>query len=219
MGLIFAVCLVVGQIVAKSFVDNTDLQEYLDKCDPVICYCDIGYDEDTNVGFLDSTKIQDISDLTSNAEVIKGHLVENKKSSIYYECVLSEVEIDDVYVGGLQKGEHIYVFEPVDCRRNQLDCTDGYSLMNKKEEYVLFLSKLKNAGYGEGEYVYAPKSTTFGKFLYKDSVPTQFSEESLEEPDQMIPYSKCKKEEVYLYDGEMYNKYCRLKKQVLEFVK
>ncbi len=44
------------------------------------------------------------------------------------------------------------------------------------------------------------------------------SEEVLEEPEKMHAYSEYN-QEVYLYDKEMYDKYCRLKKQVLELIK
>lgn len=148
----------------------------------------------------------------------RGHLVQDSKQSIYYECVLSKFEVDEVYGGEIKAGNSIYIFEPVDCRENQMDCTDGYSLMKRQEEYVLFLTKLKNAGYGDGEYVYAPISTTYEKYSCKDSFPNRLSEEVLEEPEKMHAYSEYN-QEVYLYDKEMYDKYCRLKKQVLELIK
>lgn len=217
MALMCIACLAIGKIVSSSFKDNTDLYSYLEKVDPVVCYCDIGYDADTNVGFLDDEKMKDISDLQKDSDVVKAHIVSNKNRSIYYECVLSEVEVDSVYNGDIKNGSHIYIFEPVDCRQTQLDCTNGYSLMQENEEYVLFLTKLKNAGFGKGKYVYAPKSMTFGKYPCNTSVPKLFNEETLEEPGKMLPYSTCKSE-IYLYNKNTYDKYCKFKEQITELL-
>ena len=219
MVVMLIVCVIGGRVVANSFVDNTNLDTYLQQKNPAICYCEIGYDEDTNIGFVDGDKIQDVCDIMNNTEVVKVHLNQEKKRSIYYECVLSTVEVDEVYQGNLKKGNEIDIFEPVDCRNMQIDCTDGYSLMQEGNQYILFLIPLKNAGYGTGEYVYAPVSTTYAKFLYNDSFPELFNEEQLEEnTETTLYYNQYKQAEVYLYDEKMYNKYCKLKKQVMELV-
>lgn len=210
---------VVGRVTANSFVDDTNLDEYLSRENPKVCYCEMGYDEETNVGFANGEKIHNISDMMKNdTEVVKVRLKKEVKRSIYYECVLSLVEIDEVYRGSLAQGDVISVFEPVDCRETEIDCTDGYSLMQEKEEYILFLKPLKNAGYGDGEYVYAPVSTTYAKYLCSDTLPNLFSEEELENPDTMFSYCERKDEEVYLYNQEMYEKYCKLKKQTMELM-
>lgn len=219
MACIILSCVVVGRVTANSFVDETDLDEYLSQKNPKICYCEMGYDEDTNVGFVNGDKIQAISDMMKeDTEVARVRLKKEVKRSIYYECVLSSVEIEEVYQGSLEQGDVISVFEPVDCRETEIDCTDGYSLMQEEEEYILFLKPLKNAGYGDGKYVYAPVSTTYAKYLCSDSLPNLFTEEELENPDTMFSYSECKDDEVYLHNQEMYEKYCKLKKQTMELM-
>ncbi len=85
-----------------------------------------------------------------------------------------KAEVDHVYQGNAEPGEEIYIFEPVDCVGDFMDCTCGYTLMQEETEYVLFLKKLKNAGYGDAEYVYMPQCTTYGKYTYGDSVPAKY---------------------------------------------
>ena len=97
MVVMLIVCVIGGRVVANSFVDNTNLDTYLQQKNPAICYCEIGYDEDTNIGFVDGDKIQDVCDIMNNTEVVKVHLNQEKKRSIYYECILSTVEVDEVY--------------------------------------------------------------------------------------------------------------------------
>ncbi|MGN0393982.1 MAG: hypothetical protein ACI4EF_01340 [Coprococcus sp.] len=210
-----------GRITAKSFVDDTNLDDYLSNENLIIEYCDIGYDENTNVGFVDGEKVNDIDDLIeADTVVVKAHLNKAYERQIYYECVLSEIEITQVYRGDYKEGDILLYFEPVDCICDEyMDCTDGYSLMQEDKEYVLFLKPLKNAGYGESEYVFAPVSTTYGKFLLSESKPKLYKEDKIAYIDGQTLYKDNKDEEIYLYDEGMYEKYCKLKEQARELVK
>ena len=218
MIIIVAICAIVGRVTANSYVDNVDLQEYLAKENITIAFCDMGYDPDTNKGYLDNDKIYEVDDLiTEDAIIVTAKLNNAFKRKLYYECIFSEVEILEVYAGDLKAGETISVFEPVDCGfENQILCTDGYSMMQEGEEYVLFLKKLKNTYYGEDDYVYAPSSTVYSKYSINDTMPKLFTYDELEEEENLYLYDKIKNQDVYLYDKGNYEKYVELKKEVLE---
>jgi hypothetical protein len=213
-------CGVVGRCTANSYIDNVDLNEYLSNPELRVVYCDIGYDEDTNKGFIDGNKVDSVEDLQAGSSiVVKVKLDKNYQRQKYYECILSQVEIEKVYQGDLRIGDKINIFEPIDCYTNRaVYCTDGYSMMQNDFEYILFLQPLKNTFFGENDYVYAPSSTTYGKYLCEDSEPRLFKSYEIVEGDEaaMLKYSEIKNEEVFLYDEEQYNKYIYLKKQVLE---
>lgn len=213
-------CMIAGRCTANSFINNIDLDEYLANSELKVVYCDIGYDETTNKGFIDGNKAETVEDLEAGSSIIvKVKLNNSYQRQKYYECILSQVEIEKVYKGDLKTGDILNVFEPVDCYTNRaVYCTDGYSMMQNDCEYILFLKPLKNSYFGEDDYVYAPSSTTYSKYLCKNKKPRLFERKEIEEGDEiaMLKYSDIKNEEVYLYDEEKYNKYISLKKQVLE---
>ena len=78
---------------------------------------------------------------------------------------------------------------------------------------MLFLKKLKNAGYGDAEYVYMPQCMTYGKYTYGDSVPEKYIDSK--DSDKIPSYSDIRDAEVIVLDDEQYDKYCRLKKEVM----
>ena len=214
--LLIGYCVRIGRDTAKSFINDTDLYQYL-KHDLKTTYCDMGYDKDSNAGFVDGDKLKSIQGLEKRSIILEGHLKIHAKREIYYECVLSTFIIDKIYGNhsGLKEGDSILFFEPVDCRQKEIDCTDGYNLMHSGAEYIIFAKRLKNAGYGNAKqkYIYAPISTTYGKFQDDDSIPRFFNKSEIENINTAIDYKKVCKEEVFLCDKTKYTKYCRLKKQ------
>ena len=215
--IIFA-CAGVGKVTADSYIDNVELEDYLSNPDLKVGYCGIGYDAERDRGFVDPGEVESVKDLIAEDTVIvKAKLNCNFQRKLYYECILSELDVLAVYKGNLNKEDMISVFEPVDCySKIKMDCTDGYSMMQDGTEYILFLKPLKNTYYGDDKYVYAPSSTTYSKYALNDSIPELFPEKELEEIEFMNFYKDVKEEEMYLYDSEDYNKYVRLKKQVLD---
>lgn len=202
-----------GMITRRTFVDNTDLKAFVDT-NPHVEYCDINYAEDDSLGLVDGDSVESVSDLMADGElVVKVHLDETWNRELYQECVLSKVKVDNVYQGNAEPGEEIYIFEPVDCVGDFMDCTGGYTLMQEETEYVLFLKKLKNAGYGDAEYVYMPQCMTYGKYTYGDSVPAKYIDS--QDSDKLPAYSDIRDAEVIILDDEQYDKYCRLKKEVM----
>ena len=211
-------CLIVGRCTANSFVDDVDFEDYLLKNDPGIVYYGMGYDPDTNVGYVNNEEVQSVEDLEQeDVVVLKGKLVEGFRREKYYECILSQVEVVECYSGALHAGDQIHMFEPVDCRmKEQMHCTDGYSVMQNGKEYILFLKQLQNTYFGSGAYVYAPVSTCYGKYPVDHNQPVRFTNNELEEIEKLHPYSQMKDMEVYLYDEKEYEKYLELKNQVLD---
>lgn len=216
--LLFLSCIIIGRITAGSYVDNVELEQYLSNPDLTVAYCGMGYDAVTNRGYLDNEEIQCVDNLlTTDVVVVKVKLHENFLRKIYYECILSKVDIIKCYKGNLKEGDSIDMFEPVDCSfTDQMLCTDGYSLMQEDKEYIIFLKPLQNTYYGSDKYVYAPYSTLYGKYPIDDNIPKRFSYDELEEPECLYTYSKIKNQEVYLYEQDEYDKYLKLKKEVME---
>lgn len=216
--LILLFCVLIGRMTAKSYKNNTRLDRYLSNPDLVIAYYGMGYDSVTNRGYLDNEKIQSVDDLLLNdVVVVKATLAPNAKREIYYECILSRLEIVECYHGNLRAGDGIYCFEPADCGfTEQILCADGYSMMQEDKEYILFLKTLKNTYFGSDDYVYAPISTVYAKYPVDQKIPKLFTYEELEEPEHLHLYEQMKDQEIYLYDRKEYDKYLELKKEVLK---
>lgn len=144
--LIIILCVIIGRITARSYVDNVELQQYLSNSEVTVAYCGMGYDAVTNRGYLDNEEIQCVDDLlTTDAVAVKVKLNENFQRKIYYECILSKVDIIKCYQGNLKEGDSIHIFEPVDCSfADQMLCTDGYSLMQENKEYIIFKATSKH---------------------------------------------------------------------------
>lgn len=210
-------CIIIGRVTAGSYVDNVELEQYLSNPDLMVVYCGMGYDAVTNRGYLDNEEIQSVDDLlTADVVVAKVKLQKNFQRKIYYECVFSKLDIIKCYQGNLEEGGSICIFEPVDCVfKDQMMCTDGYSLMQEEKEYIVFLKPLQNTYYGSDKYVYAPYCTLYSKYPVDNNTPRLFSYEELEEMECLYPYSKIRNEEAYLYEQKEYDKYLKLKKEVM----
>lgn len=218
MLVLIGICIGVGRVTAESYIDNVKLEDYLKREDITIAYYDMGFDEVTNRGYLDNDEIKELDDLMEQDTVIvKAKINDNVKRELYYECILSQVQIIEVYQGSIEGDEYINIFEPVDCGfKDQILCADGYSMMQSGEEYILFLKTLQNTYYGDDKYVYAPSSTRYSKYAVNDKVPTLFRYEELEELNSMHYYNEIKDQEIYLHEQDDYEKYLTLKQQVLD---
>ena len=211
-------CVIVGRITANSFVDNTDYNMYTEKENYEVYFCEMDYAEDEEFGFIEDDNIESLKDLQKeDVIVVKVKLKKGAKRCLYYESVLSYIEILDVYSGNLKKGDIIGFFEPLDCRETQMDATDGYAPMQEEGTYILFLQQLKNTFFGDDDYVYRLANLTYGKYNYDDKIPRLFEEEQLEPGyDKSLQYEELHNADVLLYDKESYEKYCKLKTAVWE---
>ncbi len=209
---------IIGRITEKSYIDNVELDQYLANPSVTVAYYGMGYDPVTNRGYVDNDQVQCIADLMRNdVVVVKAKLNGKFQRKLYYECILSQIDIVKCYSGDLEEGDRVNVFEPVDCGfTDQMLCVDGYSLLQPDKEYILFLKTLKNTYFGKGKYVYAPISTRYGKYQVGDHNPKLFSYEELEEPESLRLYSEVKDQEVYLYEKDEYDKFLELKSEVME---
>lgn len=221
-GIIFVLlvvfCIVIGRITAGSYIDNVELEQYLSDQKVTVAYCGMGYDPVTNRGYINNDEIQGIDDLTTkDAVIVKARLNSEFQRKLYYECILSRIDIIECYEGNLKEGDSINIFEPVDCGfEDQILCIDGYSMMQPEKEYILFLKTLQNTYFGSDKYVYAPSSTLYSKYQVDSDKPKLFSYEELEEPESLHFYSEIKNQEVYLYEKEKYKKYLKLKDEVMK---
>ncbi len=216
--LLIVFCIVVGRLTAGSYVDNVEIEQYLANPDVTVAYCGMGYDATTHVGYLDNDKIQSVDDLLAeDVVVVKARLNSKFQRKRYYECVLSQIDIITCYEGNQKAGDSIHIFEPTDCfSDDQILCTDGYNMMQPGKEYILFLKTLQNTYFGPDKYVYAPNSTRYSKYLVGNSKPKLFSYDELEEPEKLHLYSEVREQEVFLYEKEEYDKYLKLKNEVIE---
>lgn len=216
--LLIIFCIVIGRITAGSYIDNVELDQYLANQDVTVAYCGLGYDPVTNRGYMDNDDIQCVDDLIAkDVVIVKARLNGEFQRKLYYECILSKIDIIECYEGGLKEGDSINIFEPVDCGfEDQMLCIDGYSMMQSDKEYILFLKILQNTYFGSDKYIYAPCSTLYSKYQVDGNEPKFFSYEELEEPECLHLYSEMKDQEVYLYEKEEYDKYLKLKNEVME---
>lgn len=221
-GLILLICLILSTIIgvhtAASYVNDVELEGYLANSDLKVAYFDIGYDEETNRGYVDPSTVQEIEDLfAEDTIVVRACLDKEYVRESYYECVLTQIEVVEVLYGDCDNYDTMLVFEPVDCYSDTfIACTDGYSFMQEDVEYILFLKPLQNTFYGDDELVFSFSTKMYSKYPLNDEIPQLFEISELTEPDSMYLYSEIKEEEIYLYDEETYDTYLYLKEQVKE---
>lgn len=212
---ILLVAVLFGVFTRASFYDNTNLDEYLSS-NPMVEYCDMNYASDAELGFVDGQDINSLKDILNyEVIVVRGQLLQNTDRQIYQECVLSQFVVAKTYRGEVVE-DIISILEPVDCSRDIMDYTDGYTLMKNSTEYVLFLKKLRNAGYGDSDIIYTPICTTFGKFENNENTPTKYIDKIEEEVS--YTFDATSDAEIFVADEEAYVKYCRIKQEVYSYV-
>jgi hypothetical protein len=98
---------------------------------------------------------ENLTDLEKSADVIvkgkmvgEGSVIDFKQSGVIVDSVTkSSFLVNKVYKGELQEKSNISIFEPAAFKKNIYVNTDGYKLMDKKGQYVLFLDKNPNGDY------------------------------------------------------------------------
>lgn len=204
-----------GHTVLASYVDDTDFNEYLKKEGLKVAYIPYPFDSTHDV-FPEPGTISNIGDLESISPiVVKVRLKKNATREIYYDCVLSQIEVVNVYKGNVTMGEILDLFEPMSCElKDHVVASDGYNVMQEGEEYIVFLKTLYGAYYTKNEHTYVPTTPAFSKYQCTKAPIGYFQEEDLY-PNKVL-YNDVRNQEILLCDKESYNIYVYIKRQVME---
>ncbi|MGM9974586.1 MAG: hypothetical protein ACI33K_11165 [Clostridiaceae bacterium] len=209
-----------GRNIKKSYINDVDFDTYLENRELKVQAMPYPFDEDYDIyGSGDSVhsflELEDLSKI-----VVRVKLSPEFIRNIYTGCVLSEVEILEIYKGDLEIGEKINIFEPINCTfinskvQPKIYSYEGYSPMDLEKEYLLFLMPAKNSYFGDNDIIYLPSTITYSKFKLDNNQPKLFTEEELEV--EGVIYSEIKDEEVYLYDKKMYELFVKIKAEALK---
>ena len=205
-----------GCEVKKSFADDTDVRKYLESVD--LRFVSNPYPYSTkNDAFADYNDIKGYEDLDRVSPVIiKAHTEAGLKRQIYYQCVLSEVVVDEVYKGAaLCKGDIIDIFEPFDLSsEDKIVSDDGYNLMNDGEEYILFLLPLKDSNYSGQKTVYCMSTIVLSKYSCKSAGFRLYDDEKIEAG--VYDYNDIKNEDVFISDRETFKVYNSIRKNLTD---
>lgn len=160
MAVILIIAIAVGLITRFSYVDDLSQMEYMDndeKRTELIA--------ELNGVYIDD-KIDSIEDLVETADVIVKVTVSPDYDRVYNtDMTISYVDIIDIYKGDIE-GKTASVIEPIFyfADGDYIASINGYSWMKEEEEYILFLTKLKDAHLGNDEYIYIPTTARYSKY-------------------------------------------------------
>lgn len=205
-----------GCEVKKSFADDTDVRKYLESTDLKFVSNPYPYSK-KNDAFADYNDIKGYDDLDKVSPVIiKAHTEAGLKRQIYYQCVLSQVVVDEVYKGAaLRKGDIIDIFEPFDLSSDdKIVSYDGYNLMNDGEEYILFLLPLKDSNYSKQKTVYCMSATVMSKYSCQSTGFRLYDDEEIEAG--AYDYSAIKNEDVFISDRKIFKVYNSIRKTLTD---
>lgn len=205
-----------GCEVKKSFADDTDVRKYLESAD--LSFVSNPYPYSTkNDAFADYNDIKGYEDLDRVSPVIiKAHTEAGLKRQIYYQCVLSQASVDEVYKGNtLCEGDIIDIFEPFNLSsEHKIVSDDGYNLMNDEEEYILFLLPLKDSNYSKQKTVYCMSATVMSKYSCQSAGFRLYDDEEIE--TGTYDYSDIKNEDVFISDIEDFKIYNSIRKTLTD---
>lgn len=211
---LFAGSLCYGNTVRQTYVDDTDFDRYLQNRDLRILYYHYPFDKQYDV-YGEGNMPADYEALADSADlIVRARLVEGEKRSIYQECILSEIEVLDVYQGKIGENRQLSIFEPVNCTgiEGEMLCSEGYIPMRKDTEYILFLKGLRSALFAEDDLVYIPSTLSYSKYEIGKIKTRKFRLEEAE--SGKLKYENIKSQEVLLYSEKMYENFIQLKKVI-----
>lgn len=204
-----------GYDVKKSFADDTDVREYMENNELKFESNPYPYSEINDI-FADYNDIKDYDDLDRVSPVIvKVHTEPDLKREIYYQCILSQAVVDQVYKGTtLCKDDIIDIFEPFDLSSDyKIVSDDGYNLMNDGEEYILFLLPLKDSNYSRQKTVYCMSTIVLSKYSCKSAGFGLYDNEKIE--TGAYDYNDIKSEDVFISDKEVFKVYDNIRKELV----
>ena len=157
--------------VRQSFVKDTDINLYIN--DKNILCTILEHQEDITKDFIKNEEISKLEQLEEMSPVIvKVKVDSNSPREIYEEATLTKVTVKEVFKGNLDK-ESIYVFEPFYMLTNPpiiINSLDGYNVMDKDLEYILFLREMKDSNYTPDDTIYMPTTTLLSKYSINNTI-------------------------------------------------
>jgi hypothetical protein len=198
----------------QSYINDMDFGAYLENNSLMVAYSHYPFDAKYDI-YGEGNEPESFADLESKSGVVvKASLNIASQRTVYEGCVLSKVNILDVYKGNVKPGESIDIFEPVDCqdRKEMLYFFEGYIPMQPGEEYILYLNPLKGARFSRDKFIYIPSTITYSKYKTDVGSVKIFDESGVAEEKAIHKYKNIKDEEVYLYDSDKYELFVMLKK-------
>lgn len=213
--LIVALCFSIsyGKAMKTRYVNDIDFNRYLQTKGLKVVYSHYPFDKKYDV-YGEGNTVTNYSDLEKkSALIIKAKLTEGSTREIYQECILSKIEILNVYKGDVSKGAEVNLFEPVNCTgiKGQLLLSEGYVPMQQGQEYILFLTPLKNSRFGSGDYVYIPSTLTYSKYNFNNNSVKFFKDVRIEQGEAVYEYVKIMNENIYCSDKNVFNRYSKIK--------
>ncbi|MDR0886128.1 MAG: hypothetical protein LBN22_07215 [Clostridiales Family XIII bacterium] len=202
----------------NSYIDDTDFNKFSQNKSLKVMHLDYPFDEDYDIygSGLEPEGLKMLDDASDT--IIKAKLVQGETRSIYYGCVLSKLVVLDVYKGNLAKNQVINIFEPVECTQfsDVIVLSEGYSPMIEGEEYLIYLRTLDGALYSDSKFVYIPSTILYSKFRIKNEDIPLYTEQDLDGSYKSLYYNEIKDADLYAYNEDEYQRYTKLKKEVID---
>lgn len=134
--LLYAIYLGIG--VRSTWEDDTDFREQLTSYNMLVS----SSDTEEDISFLLPEQVNSFEKLCKKADIVARVKMNSKSNrTSYTQCVLSEVEILEVYQGQVSS-ENIFVFEPSYVKEDTIYTVGSYLPMEDGKEYIMFLRKL-----------------------------------------------------------------------------
>lgn len=194
--------------VRNSFIKDTDINLYINDKD--ILYTLYEHEEDVTKDFIRNEKISTLKELEKTSSLIVRVKIDNSAPREIYEgATLTKANIKEVFKGKLDK-DSIYLFEPFDVITYdpvKIYSLDGYNLMGKDSEYILFLKDMKDSNYTPDDTIYMPTTTLLSKFTINDKI--------VKSTGRNLKYNIVKNSDIITDNEKDIKKYNEMKNDVL----
>lgn len=160
MSIILVGTITIGLLTRFSFHDNLSQENYINNTD-----LNIEIIPELNGAFQDD-KINNLDDLISSADIIiKASVPPNTPRENKTDMTISTLTVKQVYKGNL-KSDTLSVMEPIYyfSDGDYIASIDGYYWMQYETDYILFLTELKDAHWGNDKNIYLPTTTRYSKY-------------------------------------------------------
>ena len=222
---VFIVAIIFGVHTKRSFINDINNNHFFyDKKIKLSTY-DQQFEEDKD-GLLNYEDISSINDLIDKSDcVLKIKLVDEDKRKNCATSMLSKVQVVKVYKGKLLKKQCIMLLEYIEPTKTSILSVNGYNVIKKDKEYIVFLRKYKNRHYTiehtseeklETDSIYIPISPVLGKYPVDDSYKKVelLDKKRLCEEDEPYKYETVKKYEIFTDNPKVLKQYIFIGKQV-----
>ncbi|AEB76817.1 hypothetical protein [Clostridium botulinum] len=212
--ILIVICVIVGFIVRRSFVDDTNFNDYKGKMDNY----SIQYLGTRSYKQYFNCNIKNYNELEKDSTFILKVKLSGSREKLS-STTLSQVTVLDIYKGdSIKKGQKIYIYEPSFIENDMYWCSNGYNLMLNDTEYIVYLNSLKVPdGYNKTEKEknsYMFTTLEFSKFDInnKNNVNNLYSVKDFD--NGKIKYNDLKNDNVVVVNKDILEKYTNIKKEV-----